>query len=147
MVAEAFRRVPLPPSVLITQPPGGETLVNLDTVFRTTAAPFTTSLTLLGQQVTLDIEPSRYHWTHGDGTDQTTVQPGREWVEGSTAWDPGMITHTYLRKGSVRAGLTIVWRADWRLNGGPTQAVEWTVSMSSGPQPIEVLEAKPVLVG
>ncbi len=147
MVAAAFRRVPLPRSQLVTQPPGGETLVNLDTAFHTTAEPFHRTLTLLGQQVTLDIEPTRFIWTHGDGSSQTTELPGRAWVDGSSAEDPDIITHRYTTKGAVTAGLTIVWRADWRLGDGPTQPVQGTVSMAADPVAIMVLEAKPVLVG
>ena len=85
MVARAFRRIPLPESKLSIQPPGGETLVSLETVFSTAAEPFRRTVTLLGQQVELDIAPATFTWRHGDGSAQTTGGPGRAYGRGLPA--------------------------------------------------------------
>ncbi len=76
MVLRALRRVTLPKPKIIIQPPGGKTLVNFETIFHTNAEPFTRVVRLLGHRVTLKITPSSYTWTHGDGTTQTTSDPG-----------------------------------------------------------------------
>ncbi len=146
MVARAFRRVPLPESRLAIQPPGGETLVNLATVFSTEAEPFRRTLTLLGQQVELDISPATFTWHHGDGSTQTTGEPGR-------AYEPGLpmsayVTHQYrdLAEG-LAPSVDTVWTARFRVNGGAWRDVGETVTVEGPPATLAVREAEPNLVG
>ena len=49
-----------PASTLVVQPPGGKTLVNFDTLFRTEAEPFTRTVRLLGHRVDLEITPASF---------------------------------------------------------------------------------------
>ena len=67
---------------LVVQPPGGKTLVNFDTLFRTEAEPFTRTVRLLGHRVDLEITPASFSWSHGDGTRQVTSDPGRAFQRG-----------------------------------------------------------------
>ncbi|MCW2827461.1 MAG: hypothetical protein JWQ67_1077, partial [Marmoricola sp.] len=57
MVLAAFRRVPLP-SLRSHSQPADKTLINFDTIFFTEAEPLTRQVTLLGQNVRLEITPS-----------------------------------------------------------------------------------------
>ena len=58
LVLRAFQRIPVPASKVSIQPPGGKTLVNLETIFSTEAAEFTRTIGLLGHRVDLEISPS-----------------------------------------------------------------------------------------
>ncbi len=146
MVLRAFRRVPLPTPELHVQPPGGETLVNLDTIFSTEAERFTEVVRLLGKRITLDITPSTFTWDHGDGTTQTTDTPGRPWKKNQPVGANGLITHLYQSKGAVQPTVTITWTARWKQGNRPWQPVNGTVTMTSPPVPLDVLEAEPQLV-
>lgn len=146
MVAAAFRRVPLPDSSLGLAPPGGRTLVGLDTVLWTQAEPFTEVLTLLGQRVELEIEPSSYAWSHGDGTGQETTSPGMPYAEGRPFSD--YVTHAYTRTSdAVSLSVDTTWSARFRVGGGLWQDVGETVTIDGAPVTLAVVEAEPNLVG
>lgn len=139
-VYQAFREVPLPETVLHIQPPDGTTLVNLETNFFTTAEPFTTTLTVLGYTVDLDITPTSYTWDFGDGTTTTTTTPGAPYPHLD-------ITHVYTRTGTYPTRLTTTWSADFRVADRPWQRVQGTVDMTSPTLDLQVREATPVLTG
>ncbi|WZH52778.1 MAG: PKD domain-containing protein [Nocardioides alkalitolerans] len=139
-VYQAFREVPLPETVLHIQPPDGTTLVNLETNFFTTAEPFTTTLTVLGYTVDLDITPTIYTWDFGDGTTTTTTTPGAPYPHLD-------ITHAYTRTGTYPTRLTTTWSADFRVADRPWQRVQGTVDMTSPTLDLQVRQATPVLTG
>jgi hypothetical protein len=146
MVLAAFRRVPLPDSQLTIAPPGGKTLVGLDTILSTEAEPFTEVLTLLGQRVELAIEPAQFTWVHGDGTSQTTDEPGVPYTEGRPMSD--YVAHRYAAVAEQLAlRVDTTWSARFRVNGGPWQDVGDTVTIEGPPVGLEVVEAEPNLVG
>ena len=74
-IRRAVKAVGLPALALRIQP-GGETLVNVETIFHTEAPEFRHSTVLLGQAVDITATPTRFTWHHGDGTTQTTSTPG-----------------------------------------------------------------------
>lgn len=135
-VYEAFRAVPLPETTLQIQPPDATTLVNLPTNFFTTTESFTTTVTVLGYTVDLDITPTSYTWDFGDGTTRTTTTPGAPYPDLD-------ITHTY----TYPTNLTTTWSADYRVDDGPWQRVQGTVDMPSPTIDLQVREATPVLTG
>ncbi|WP_307198695.1 PKD domain-containing protein [Nocardioides zeae] len=139
-VYQAFREVPLPQTVLHIQPPDGTTLVNLETNFFTTTQPFTTTVTVLGYTVELDITPTTYTWDFGDGTTTTTTTPGAPYPDLD-------ITHVYTRTGTYPTTLTTTWSADFRVDGRDWQRVQGTVDMPSPTLDLQVREATPVLTG
>jgi hypothetical protein len=140
IVASAFRRIPLPPSKLIVQPPNGRTLVNFATNFYTETGPFTRSVTLLGQRVELEITPASYTWNFGDGGSTSTSSPG-------AAYPDLEVTHAYLRKGRVAPSVDTTYTATYRVNGGPAQPVPGSVTVAGGPVSLQVVTASPQLVG
>lgn len=145
-VREAFRRTPVPKSELMIQPPDGRTLVNFETIFRTEAEQFTRSMNLLGYEVDLEISPSEFHWVHGDGTDQTSSWPGRSYAKSIPVSSSRYITHSYEQKGTVQPRVNTVWTARYRVNGGPWQPVNGTVTIEGDPVDLQILEAVPMLV-
>lgn len=146
LVLRAFQAVPLPEATLSIQPPGGKTLVGLETILSTEAAPFTRRVTLLGQQVDLRIRARSFTWTHGDATSQTTDWAGKTWSDDQP--DIGRyITHTYEHTGEVQPAVRVVWEADYRVGGGAWQPVNGTVTRQGSPATLRVVEAEPVLNG
>jgi hypothetical protein len=140
MVLRAFERIPLPTSRSITQP-DTKTLVNFETIFYTEAGPFTRTLTLLGQQVDLDITPSTFHWVFGDGASEDTQTAG-------APYPAKEIVHRYLDAHvTVRHHLEITWSARYRMNGGAWQDVPGTVTRSGTETALRVSEATPALSG
>lgn len=89
-VLEAFRRIPLPASPLIIQPPDGRTLVNFETNFYTEQETLFRSVILLGQRVDLRIDVHSFTWHFDDGETLTTTKPGAPYPK-------LQITHNYLK--------------------------------------------------
>ncbi len=143
MVLRAFERIPLPESEVVVQPPGGQTLVGLETIFSTEAAGFTETVRLLGRSVELEITPTSYRWRHGDQTEQTTDWPGRRWSRGANEY----VTHVYDDRMRVATRVDTTWSARYRVGEGPWQDVPGTVTIEGEPAPLRVRSASPHLVG
>ena len=145
-VLRAFQRIPVPASEVVIQPPGGETLVNLDTIFSTQAEGFTRTIGLLGHRVDLDITPAEFRWVNGDGTVQVTDWAGKPWAKGTPLGE--FITHRYDDADkSVQPRVDTTWTAQYRVDGGAWQDVGGTVTISGDPFDLAVLSAEPHLAG
>lgn len=144
LVLRAFQRVPLPVSELSIQPPKGKTLVGLETIFSTKAAPFTKTLTLLNRQVQLRIRPASFVWHHGDGTTQQTDWAGKAWDHDSPDID-GYLTHVFEHAGTVRPSVEVTWEADYRVGTGAWQPVNGTVTRQGPATRLRIVEGQPVL--
>jgi hypothetical protein len=140
MVLQAFRRIPLP-SLRSQSQPADKTLINFDTIFYTRAEPLTRQLTLLGQRVRLEIEPSRFEWVHGDGTTRTTTTPGAPYPAKDVVYRYADAHRTVAHR------VVVTWSARWSLNGGPLQPVSGTVTTTGPATPLRIAEASPALSG
>lgn len=140
MVARALRRVPLPPSELIIQPPDGRTLVNFDTNFYTRERTLFRSVRLLGQRVELRIVADSYTWHFGDGRTMTTAEAGAPYPKLT-------ITHNYRQKGRFAPSLDTTYVADFRVGGDAWQPVPGSVTIEGEPEALQAIEATPTLVG
>ena len=139
-VARAFQRIPLPELRAIAQP-GTKTLVNLETIFHVDAEPLTRTVTLLNQRVDLDITPTSFHWTWGNGRETTTTSPGAPYPSKA-------VTHRYLDADeTVHATVTVTWTARWRTNGGAWADVPGSVRTTGPAAALRVVEAVPNLAG
>ncbi|MDN5896725.1 MAG: hypothetical protein L0H93_22240 [Nocardioides sp.] len=145
MVLRALRRVEVPAAKLIVQPPGGKTLVNFDTIFHTESDEFMRSVTLLGQQVDLEVTPSSFTWNHGDSTSQTTADPGVGFERGRPMSD--YVTHAY-ENAHVTVGPSVdtTYSARFRVDGGPWRPVVGTVTIDGEAVDLRVVEGRPTLV-
>ena len=140
MVAAAFRRVELPPSKLIVQPPNGRTLVNFDTNFYTEQPGFDRTVTLLGRRVDLRIWPSQFRWVFGDGSELPSTSAGAPYPD-------LLITHNYLQRGEVSPRVDTTYSARFRVDGGAWRDVDGTVTIPGEPVQLDIVTARPVLVG
>lgn len=140
LVASALQAIPLPPSELNVQPANGRTLVNFATNFYTETGPFDRTVTLLGQRVDLHIVPSEFGWRFGDGRVLRTDDAGAPYPD-------LRVTHTYRRKGEVSPAVDTTYTATYRVNGGTWAPVPGSVTIPGAPVGLEVLTARPVLVG
>lgn len=80
-----------------------------------------------------------FTWHFGDGTTRTTVTPGAPYPDLE-------VTHNYTRKDTYRPYLATTWAAQYRVAGGPWQAVPGTIITADEPQRLEAITARPLLV-
>ncbi len=138
-VLREVRRLPLPKAQIAIQP-SDRTLVNLDTVFSTTAPQFDRTVTILEQRVHITAKPTRYAWHFGDGASKTTTTPGRPY--------PAMdVTHQYTKADRThRPRVDVTFSISYSVDGGPTQSLEQTVTTAGPAATLVTREATPVLV-
>ncbi|MFO6453881.1 MULTISPECIES: hypothetical protein [unclassified Aeromicrobium] len=137
LVLAETRRVGLPRLHVAVQP-AGSTLVNLETIFHTTAAPFERSVDILDSTVALRATPASYTWHHGDGTTQTTTSPGRPYP----ALD---IVHRYREPGRASARVDVTYRVAYRIDDGAWQQLDTTITATGPATTLRIREARPVL--
>lgn len=146
----AFKRVELPASTIIVQPPGGETLVNFKTLLSTQAERHQINVHLdkVKMDLVLEVWPSHFLWHHGDGTTQESTTPGLAWTEGADVDAGGFITHVYAQKlKAARVSVDTTWSAQFKAAGAPAwRPVDGTVSIAGAPVTLTVREATPELV-
>jgi hypothetical protein len=135
-----FKRLDWPSSELTVQPPGGETLVNLETIFYTTnSAPTSRTVTLAGRSVTIEATPTSYAWHFGDGTIETTTSPGHPHPDHD-------VFHVYASTGEVAASVSTTYAGRFRIGNGDWQQIPDTLTVDGAPVGLTILEARPQLV-
>ncbi|MDQ3157251.1 MAG: hypothetical protein M3Q98_11080 [Actinomycetota bacterium] len=127
------------PSLEINIQPGGETLVNLETIFYARPQPFRRSVDLLGFDIDLVATPVRYTWRHGDGTSHTTSRPGRPYP----AKD---VVYRYAKSAkNLHPRVDVTYAVRFRVDGGAWQNLSQTLQASGPTGDLDVKEATPVL--
>ncbi len=140
LVLTALRRIGLPAIQARTQPED-KTLVNFDTIFYAEPQTFTRTITLLGQSVDVEAQPTRYVWHHGDGTSAATSTPG-------APYPSKQVTHAYTdAHRTVLASVDVVYSARFRVGNGAWQDISETVTIAGPSTPLRISEATPVLSG
>lgn len=141
LVLRAFENLDWPASELAVQPPGGKTLVNLDTNFYTSnTEPTSIPVSLVQARVVVTAEPIAYRWHFGDGTSTTTTSPGAPYPDLDVA-------HVYKTTDKVVVSVdTQYGAASFTVNGGPPEQIPSTIWISGEGQDLEVVEALPQLV-
>ncbi|QBR93742.1 PKD domain-containing protein [Nocardioides euryhalodurans] len=141
MVQREFQRLSWPAARLEVQPPDGQTLINFDTNFftRTTAAT-TQTVTLLGQEVTIEARPTSYAWQFGDGAVLETSSPGSPYPDLD-------VTHDYADPGAVSPSVDTTYEGRYRVNGDAWQTIPGSLTVSGEPVDLQVRSASPQLVG
>lgn len=148
-VRRAFKELTWPEAELIIQPPDGETLVNLPTIFYTPdTGPITQTVTLLGIDVEIEATPVSWtwHWAK-DGDDATSSD-----LTASTTNHPGAphphetITHAYTRAGTVRPSVDVTYTGRFRIDNGEWTDITENHTVPGTPQTLTALQARPVLI-
>lgn len=136
LVLRAFQNLDWQPSELVVQPPGGKTLVNLDTNFYTSNTDVSSiPVTLVQSTVVVSAEPIAYRWHFGDGTTTTTTSPGAPYPDLDVA-------HVYGSTGKVVVSVdTQYGAASFTVDGGPPEQIPSTIWVVGEGQDLEVVEA------
>jgi hypothetical protein len=146
---EAQRLVPHP--AIGTAPPGGTTLVNIQTLLWVDTPPQRTlgTVPLLGHHVTLEVHVAQVTWDFGDNTSDTTHSPGSKYDPArpcSTKLCPDYWGHVYTSTGSKPVQATTTWTGRYRVDTGPWQPIPGTVTGPPTTTNLTVREARGVIV-
>lgn len=99
------------PARVHVQPPGGEVLVNMDTIFYTEPQVQYRSTTVLGRGITIEVTPVWFEWNYGDGTPiYGTADPGGGYPNHT-------VSHVYQSAGEHYISLRTTWNARFRVEG------------------------------
>ncbi len=139
LVTQEWQRIQIPAATVRINPPDGQTLVNFDTVFYTEAGEQEFPVTVLGQPVVIYAIPVEYTWHHGDGTSQTTTQPG-------APYPSKQVTHVYETTGSVAPRVDVRYRAEFSVAGGDRQGVPGFANVTGASEDLNIVEARAQLV-
>jgi hypothetical protein len=149
-VLREVRRLVPHPKVGIA-PPGGATLVNIQTLLWADT-PVDRSLgtvTLLGHRIDLRVRVARVDWEFGDGTGDTTSTPEPKYDPGAgcrTVTCPGYWGHVYVATGAMQISATVTWSGRYRVDGGAWLAIPDTVTGPAMTADVTVRQARGVLV-
>lgn len=142
----AFRATVIPKSKLVIQPPGGKTLINFETLYRTNAKAFTRSFRLLGQRVQLRITPASYTWVTGSGEKFSTTDPGVAYDESRPMSD--YVSYNYEHPAEeLHPRVDVTWTAQFRVGHGKWRRVQGSVTTTGPEADLKVIEARTVLLG
>jgi len=140
IVLREVQRIGLP-SLEVQVQPANKTLVNFATNFYATPEAFERQVTLLGQDVDVRAEPTRFDWVFGDGATDQSDGPGG-------AYPDLEITHRYSDADvTVSPSVDVTYAAEFRVGDGEWQQIPETVTISGTPVSLRVVEATPVLSG
>jgi hypothetical protein len=102
---------------------------------------------LLGQSADVRFTPISWRWSYGDGATATLPTKGGTWAAlGLREFDPTPTSHIYEQAGSYTIRLSIVYRAEYRIAGGPFTAIAGTLTLPANELHITASGAKTVLV-
>ena len=147
---EAAQRLVPRPAVGIA-PPGGASLVNIETLLWVDTAPARTlgTVTLLGHRVALRVQVVRVAWDFGDGTTATTASVQRRYDPAdpcSTVLCARYWGHVYTRPGPVTVSARVTWSGQFQVDGGEWAPITGTVTGPAASQDLTIREARGVLV-
>jgi len=141
-VAEVFAAVVVPATANVPLLTDGKALVRMELiVYATVGQRQWTGIPLAGTTVAIRASPARFTWDFGDGSNPlVTEDPG--------AWYPDhTVFHEYPRAGEYQVNLTTTFTGEYSVAGGPWLDIPGTVSATSPPEPVRIVEARAQLTG
>jgi hypothetical protein len=150
LVREQARKLVPHPGIGIA-PPGGATLVNIQTLLwlNTPANQRLATVSLLGHHVTIRVHIERIDWTFGDGHTDTTSSPQRKYDPADschTTTCPSYWGHTYTNTGTMTIAATITWSGRYQIDGGAPQDIAGAVTSPATNTTVTVRQARGILV-
>ncbi|MDT4958134.1 MAG: hypothetical protein QOD31_1933, partial [Pseudonocardiales bacterium] len=150
LVMREVRKLVPHPKVGIA-PPGGATLVNIQTLLwaDTPSDQSLGTVTLLGHQVTLQVHVAQVDWDFGDGQRDTTPSPEPRYDPSAgckTVSCPGYWGHVYAATGAMTVSATVTWSGRYRVDGGAWLDIPGTVTGPATTAALTVRQARGVLV-
>lgn len=137
-IRRATRTIGVPALTARTQPTS-KAIINIPTILYTTSTVFTRDVTLLGQTTRIEATPRSYVWHHGDGSKQTTRNPGR-------AHPHHDITHTYRQpQNTAKIRVDTVYQIRYRLADGTWATLSNTLTITGPETQLTIAEARPYL--
>ena len=102
---------------------------------------------LLGAPADVRFTPVGYRWDYGDGSSAVLGTKGGTWAAlGLREFDATETSHIYEAAGSYTIRLSIVYRAEYRISGGPFIPIAGTITLPANELYITAGGAKTVLV-
>jgi hypothetical protein len=136
LVLEAVETVGLPVSTFEVP---AKTLVNFETTVYTRAPVFARTVRVVGYEVEVRAEPSRFDWHFGDGEARTTTGPGAPYPSEA-------ITHAWADAHRIfRPRVDTIYAVSYRVDDGPWLDIAEPLT-AQGPQSrVRIKEATPIL--
>lgn len=131
------QQLPLPPGVMVVEPPGGYVLAEVPVnVYAQVGGATDLPTVVLGVPVVVRVQPVSWSWSFGDGGSfGPTSDPGGPY--------PALTnTHTYTRAGSFPITMTTYYSAQLSVNGGPFEPIPGQASVASAPVSVQVLAGR-----
>lgn len=130
-----------------TSEPERWTVVDLPTNFIMSASTHTVPGTLLGFPAEVRFHPIQSLWFHSDGAQVTAQTLGAKWASlGQREFTNTATAHVYRELRSYHIDTAVVYRAEYRVNGGEWTDVEGTIRKDGPRLFLEVMGADTVLV-
>jgi hypothetical protein len=102
---------------------------------------------LLGQSADVRFTPIGWRWDYGDGSTAALTTKGGTWAAlGLREFDASPTSHVYRQAGSYTIRLSIVYRAEYRIAGGPFIPIAGSITLPANELHITASGAKTVLV-
>lgn len=137
-----FQSVPLSAAKVHVWPDGWG-VAGKRTAFWTDDTTQTKTLTMLGQEVTVEAVPVSWRWDFGDGTVKWTHSPWRKPVSLERAG----FYHVYSKAEHVKVTVTVTYEGRFRVGNGPWMDIEGTAEKTSPPRDVTVYRYEKYVVG
>jgi hypothetical protein len=139
MVLDELRQRVQRPDVFI-QPPFGQTLVNLETIFYADDTPYHETIPIGSVQVEVWATPGPFRWKFGDGT-------SRETPDGGDPFPNQTITHRYATADTFSPSVDVTWGGiRWQIVGDDeVHVVNETFTLQGEPAQLTSIESRSFL--
>ena len=137
-----FQSVPLSAAEVHVWPDGWG-VAGKRTAFWTDDTTQTKTLTMLGQEVTVEAVPVSWRWDFGDGTVKWTHSPWRKPVSLERAG----FYHVYSEAEHVKVTVTVKYEGRFRVGNGPWTDIEGTAEKTSPPRDVTIYRYEKYVVG
>lgn len=126
--------------------PDGWAVVGVPANFWVEVEPVTVQGEVLDEPADVRFTPVAYRWVYGDGTKVTTKTAGASWEDlGQEELTTTDTSHRYRTRGAVDAAVTVLYTAEYRVDGGDWIAVQGAVEADTPDLPVLVVTEHTVL--